>query len=150
MKKLIVIALAVVMALSVVAFAACGGEKTVTGDCHYDNYGHTYGVKVDVTVKGGVITAVKLYTDAESGYVRTSEGWTTPGIGHDAAEAAYEGWINEKIVGQSVETVKGWEVTAGIVDGKAVTEIKSGPVITGATQSSARILAAVQDALNQL
>ena len=147
-SKILAVVLVVALAIATLAiFAACGESGTVTGDCHYTNYGHEYGAKVDVTVSGGKITAVKLYTDEESGYVRTSSGWTTPGIGHDAAEAAYEGWINENIVGQKVATVLGWEAMA---DSGAQTVGEGVPVITGATQSSARIIVAVQNALCEL
>ena len=147
MKKLIVIALVVVMAVSVVAFAACGGEK-VTGECSYESYGHTYGVKVDVTVKDGKITAVKLYSEKETGWVRTSAdnpdyGWT----GHDETEAAYKQWIKDTFVGQEVKTVQGWVATAtaaGQTVGAGV------PHIAGGTQSSARIIVAVQNALSKL
>ena len=153
MKKLIVIALAVVMALSVVAFAACGAEETVTGECSYENKwnpGHYYGVKVDVTVKGGVITAVKLYSEQETGWVRTSANNDTTWKIHDEVEEAYEGWIKENIVGQKVDTVNGWVATA-TQEGQTVT---SGPIleVTGGTaqQSSARIIVAIQNALEKL
>ena len=152
MKKLIVIALAVVMTFAVVAFAACAKEETVTGECSYDSYGHTYGVKVDVTVKGGVITAVKLYKDSETGWVRTSDnnadrGWLV----HDEVEAAYEGWIEKEIIGKTVDEVNAWEAAA-TADGQTVTK---GPILkltTGETaqQSSARIIVAVQNALSKI
>ena len=51
MKKVLVIALAVVMMVTAVAvLAACGGE-TVTGEVHYNSHSIEYGAKVDVTVK---------------------------------------------------------------------------------------------------
>ena len=147
MKKLIVIALAVVMALSVVAFAACDSGETVTGEVHYNSYGTEYGVKVDVTVKGGVITKVKLYTDAESGYKRTSadnaeHGWDR----FDETEAAYDQYLQENFVGKTVEAVKAY-VASATAEGQTVT---SGPKIAQSTQSSARIIVAVQDALSKL
>lgn len=152
MKKLIVIALAVVMALSVVALAACGSEETVTGECKYENKwtpGAFYGAKVDVTVKNGVITAVKLYSDEETGWTRTTGSWQAAEgqLGHDAAEAAYEEWINKVFVGKSVETVNAY-VASATQDGQTVgTESVN---LAGATQSAARIICAVQDALSKL
>lgn len=152
MKKLIVIALAVVMALSVVALAACGGEQTVTGECKYENKwtpGAFYGAKVDVTVKGGVITAVKLYTDEETGWTRTTGSWQPAEgqLGHDAAEAAYEEWINKVFVGQKVNTVLDY-VASATQDGQSVETASAN--LAGATQSAARIICAVQNALGQL
>ena len=154
MKKLIVIALAVVMALSlVVVLAACGGE-TVTGECSYANaHGSgTYGVKVDVTVKNGTITKVVLHSEEDTGWVRTSAnmpnyGWTV----HDEVEAAYQNWIDTEIVGKTVEEVNAWVATA-TSDAQTVTK---GPILkltTGETaqQSSARIILAVQNALSKL
>lgn len=155
MKKILVIALAVILVVSAVCvLAACGSEETVTGECKYENAWDStkfYGAKVDVTVKGGVITAVKLYTDAETGWDRTSGGWKedqNPGdLGHDKAEAAYDSWIKENIVGQKVATVQGWTASA-TKDGQSVGE--GTPKIAGATQSTARIIVAVQNALSKL
>ena len=150
MKKLIVIALAVVMTFAVVAFAACDNGETVTGECSYENKwnaGHYYGVKVDVTVKGGVITAVKLYSEEDTGWVRTSADNGTSWTSHDAVEAAYDKWIEDTFVGKSVDTVKGWTVT---VTQDAQTVGEGVPHITGGTQSSARIIVAVKNALSKL
>ncbi len=143
MKKILLVILALVLAISVVAFAACAEPQTVTGECSYTSWGTNYGVKVDVTVKSGVITAVKLYTDEESGFVRTTEGWT----GFDAAEAAYANWINDTFVGRSVEEISALSVT---VTDKTQTVGEGVAHISGATVSSARIIAAVQNALGKL
>ena len=156
MKILIVIALAVVMALSLVlVLAACGGE-TVTGEYSYENYGHTYGAKVDVTVKGGIITAVKLYTNEEAGgWVRTTESWKPEGeeggvgLGYAAAEAAYEKWIEDTFVGKTVEEVNAYVAE---INPSAYTQ-KVEPAsanLAGATQSAVRIILAVQNALSKL
>lgn len=160
MKKIIVIALAVVMMVSAVAvLAACGGE-TVTGECKYENNwspGKYYGAKVDVTVKNGVITKVKLYADSETGWTRTSEGWTenkNPGdLGHEKAEAAYEEWINNVFVGKTVDEVLAYKATANATE-QFTGETKEGARpsynLTGATQSAARIIVAVQNALSKI
>ena len=153
MKKLIVIALAVVMALSVVAFAACGGE-TVTGECSYENAwvaGKYYGVKVDVTVKGDVITKVVLHSEEETGWTRTSADNGTTWKVHDQVEAAYQNWLDTEIVGKTVAEVKAWVAVAT----KAEQKVTTGPILklsTGETaqQSSARIIVAVQNALSKL
>lgn len=147
MKKILVIALAVVMTFSIVAFAACAQPTTVTGEVHYTSHGHEYGAKVDVTVKGDVIVEVKLYTDEESGYVRTSAdnetyGWT----GFKRTEDAYAQYIADNFVGKTVAEVQAY-VASATADGQTVT---TGPKIEGSTQSSARIIVAVQNALSKL
>lgn len=146
MKKILVIALAVVMVLGVVAFAACDKPQTVTGECSYENAwveGQYYGAKVDVTVKGGVITEVKLYSDEETGWTRTTSSWE----GFATTEAAYEGWLNQNFVGKTVAEVNAY-VASATAEGQTVGE--GTPVISGATQSSARIIVAVKDALSKL
>ena len=158
MKKLMVIALAVVMALSMVfVLAACGEEQTLEGECHYANAWSAtspdYGVKVKVVVKGDRIKSVELvdYPD----WVRTTSTWTEKQaddkgpyqLGYTKTEAAYAGWLEETFAGVKVDTVKGWTATA-TKDGQSVGE--GVPYITGATQSSARIIVAVQNALSKL
>lgn len=152
MKKILVIALAVVLALGVLAFAACEQPQTVTGECKYENKwtpGAFYGAKVDVTVKGNTITAVKLYTDAETGWTRTTTSWEAKEgqLGFDAAEKAYEAWIAKTFVGKTVAEVNAYKATA-TQDAQTVDTASAN--LAGATQSSARIIVAVQNALSKL
>lgn len=158
MKKVLVIALAVVMALAVVAFVACEQPQTVTGKCHYSSQYGAYGAMVDVTVKGDVITSVKLYTDAEAAAAdenwndahRTTPSWTKPAegqLGFAATEAAYATWIEDTFVGKTVAEVNAYEASA-TADGQSVTT--EGINLAGATQSAARIIVAVQNALSKL
>ena len=157
MKKVLVIALAVVMALAVVAFVACEQPQTVTGKCHYSSQYGAYGAMVDVTVKGDVITSVKLYTDAEAAAAdknwndahRTTPIWTAAEgqLGFEAAEAAYEDWFADVFVGKTVAEVNAYEASA-TADGQSVTT--EGINLAGATQSAARIIVAVQNALSKL
>lgn len=158
MKKVLVIALAVVMTLAVVAFAACATEQTVTGKCHYASQWGAYGCMVDVTVKGDVITAVKLYTDKEAAAAdstwgdahRTTPSWTNPAegqLGYAATEAAYATWIEDTFVGKTVAEVNAY-VASATADGQSVTT--EGINLAGATQSAARVIVAVQDALSKL
>lgn len=158
MKKVLVIALAVVMALAVVALVACEQPQTVTGKCHYSSQYGAYGAMVDVTVKGDVITSVKLYTDAEAAAAdenwndahRTTPSWTKPAegqLGFAATEAAYATWIEDTFVGKTVAEVNAYEASA-TADGQSVTT--EGINLAGATQSAARIIVAVQDALSKL
>lgn len=157
MKKVLVIALAVVMALAVVAFVACEQPQTVTGKCHYTSKHGPYGAMVDVTVKGDVITSVKLYTDAEAAAAdknwndahRTTPGWTAAEgqLGFEATEAAYEEWLADVFVGKTVAEVNAYKASA-TADGQSVTT--EGVNLAGATQSAARIIVAVQNALSKL
>lgn len=158
MKKVLVIALAVVMALAVVALVACEQPQTVTGKCHYSSQYGAYGAMVDVTVKGDVITSVKLYTDAEAAAAdenwndahRTTPSWTKPAegqLGFAATEAAYATWIEDTFVGKTVAEVNAY-VASATADGQSVTT--EGINLAGATQSAARIIVAVQNALSKL
>lgn len=158
MKKVLVIALAVVMALAVVALVACEQPQTVTGKCHYSSKYGPYGAMVDVTVKGDVITAVKLYTDKEAAAAdstwgdahRTTPSWTKPAegqLGFAATEAAYATWIEKTFVGKTVAEVNAY-VASATADGQSVKT--EGINLAGATQSAARVIVAVQDALSKL
>ena len=157
MKKVLVIALAVVMTLAVVAFAACATEQKVTGKCHYTTQWGAYGCMVDVTVKGDVITAVKLYTDAEAAAADSTWGEahrTTPSwkpsegqLGYDATEAAYATWIEDTFVGKTVADVNAY-VASATAEGQSVST--EGINLAGATQSAARVIVAVKDALSKL
>lgn len=157
MKKVLVIALAVVMALAVVALVACEQPQTVTGKCHYSSKHGAYGAMVDVTVKGDVITSVKLYTDAEAAAAdknwndahRTTPGWTAAEgqLGFEATEAAYEEWLADVFVGKTVAEVNAYKASV-TSDGQSVTT--EGVNLKGATQSAARIIVAVQNALSKL
>lgn len=150
MKKILVIALTVIMVVSAFALTACAQPQTVTGECMYTNtHGTKYGVKVDVTVQNGIITAVKLYTDEETGWVRTSPampeyGWAQEKV--DAAEGAYAEYL-DKFVGMTVEQANAIVATATAEGQSVETE---GWAIAGATVSSARIIVAVQNALSKL
>lgn len=148
MKKILVIALTVIMVVSAFALTACAQPQTVTGECSYESYGTKYGCKVDVTVKNGIITNVKLYTDEETGWVRTTApygNWSQEQF--DAAESAYAEYL-DKFVGMTVEQANAIVATA-TAEGQSV-EDKDNWAIAGATVSSARIIVAIQNALSKL
>ena len=171
MKKLIVIALAVIMALSLVlVLAACGGE-TVEGEYSYVsayNEAQKYGCKVKVTVKGGVITAISVEKDSEN-FFNLSSGWEDKAIWEKDGQAMIDSFVGRTVeeinaikVATQAETkwvgtdendatkgyyasVKGQPEAKGITGAPA--ELK---VVAGATQSSGRLILAVQDALSKL
>lgn len=157
MKRLIktisIAVMAVALCVCAFAFAACDStekeaeSKTYNGEYHYDNHGAEYGVKVAVTVKGDTIEKVEIVT---SDYVEISPanaeyGWTEENIavytnGKSNLLKAYEG--------KKVSDVKA--VTASIKgqnDAEENSVSDSALIITGATQCSARLLLAVQNAL---
>ena len=171
MKKLIVIALAVVMALSLVlVLAACGEEKTYDGECSYgvkynpEGDPSMYGVKVKVTVKGNVIKKVELVDyDAWTRTTKRDPDWAAgnPGeagfmLGYEKTEAAYPDYL-KKFEGKSVEDVKAIKITmisgtdnAAAASYTVTVADKATWGIAGATQSAARIIAAVQNALSKI
>lgn len=145
MKKILVLALVVVMVFSVCALTACGIE-TYTGEYKNETSNGTYGVKVDVAVKDGVIKSVKLYSDEDTGWMRTTpaEYWdgTSLGIGYEAAEAAYPEFL-KLFEGKTVEEIMEIPSLLGAV-------LDEDWQIAGATASASRIVLAVQDALSKI
>ena len=151
MKKLIVIALAVVMALSVVAFVACDNGQTVTGEYSYKNAWdktgtQSYGAKVSVTVKNGVITAVSVEADTET-FFNLSAGWENKSLWEEKGQD-----MVESFVGRTVDEVNA--IVVECAESGQPDSITGAPaalkVVTGATQSSGRLILAVQDALSKL
>ena len=151
MKKLIVIALVVVMALSVAAFVACGPSGEVEGEYSYNHpyapdSGAKYGAKVTVTVKGGVITAVEVAADTENFFNLTSS-WESKQTWVDGQKA-----FLDSFVGLSVDEVKAIKVDCA--ENGVPNTVTGAPaalkVVAGATQSSGRVILAVQNALSKL
>lgn len=162
-KLLAVLAVGAVATAGVVGLAACG-EKGISGSAKgeysYESYGHTYGIKVEVTVENGKITKVE----------RLEHDWveaTDTVMGDWDGGANYNKEINnelKKFNGLSVDDVLDLEVAvteAGAPetqksDGEANPNFKplvigdTNLVLTGSTQSSGRLVLAVQDALENL
>ncbi len=130
--------------------AGCiGGNPVVEGEYHYSNYGKEYGVKVSVEIQheaqGDRIARVTI--DTTSGYIQLSDandalGWT------DSNRQNYldgeQGLLNT-YRGMYVEDVLA--LNAGTDEIGQPTSVDSSVGISGATQSSGRLLLAVQDAL---
>ena len=162
-KLLAVLAVGAVATAGVVGLAACG-EKGISGSAKgeysYESYGHTYGIKVEVTVENGKITKVE----------RLEHDWveaTDTVMGDWDGGANYNKEINnelKKFNGLSVDDVLDLEVA--VTEAGAPETQKSGDeanpnfkplvigdtnlVLTGSTQSSGRLVLAVQDALENL
>lgn len=162
-KLLAVLAVGAVATAGVVGLAACG-EKGISGSAKgeysYESYGHTYGIKVEVTVENGKITKVE----------RLKHDWveaTETVMGDWDGGANYNKEINnelKKFNGLSVDDVLDLEVAvteAGApetqkTNGEANPNFKplvigdTNLVLAGSTQSSGRLVLAVQDALENL
>ena len=155
MKKILVLALAIVMALSVVAFVACDAGETYEGSYDYDNAwtpGQKYGCKVTVTVKSGVITKVVVADDTDT-YYNLSAGWTDKAKWQDGADAMINSFVgmsvedvNKIVVAKNDDSAKGPIGQPASITG-APAALK---VVAGATQSSGRLILAVQNALSKI
>ncbi len=140
-KALIGLAVGAVAALGVVGLAACGGNTTtLEGEYQYTAWNTNYGVKVEVTVNKDDNTIEKVEI-VESDYVQCTESWEDRNIyvnGEAELLAAYEGISVDDVLAMTVTLDK---------DGIPTAVSESDLLITGATQSSGRLLKAVQDAL---
>lgn len=153
-KAIIALSVCALAALGTAGLAACGDDTvsgTAEGDYHYENYGTNYGVKVSVTVEDGVITSV---TRVNSDYVEATSGY------NGEWEAAYNNGIDallQTYVGKTVDYVLSINVA---VDEMVPVMQSDGSfssygddnefLIADATQSTGRLLLAVQDALKNL
>ena len=133
------------------AVSGCGDTQTdtVIGEYHYINYGVFYGVRVNVEVqtdsKGDRIRKVTI---ADSDYTQLSPanpdyGWTDADRENYSSQEqtllnAYRGMYVADVLAMDVETAANGE-PQGVSDDSVL--------ISGATQSSGRLLLAVQDAL---
>ena len=125
------------------------GEQVVAGEAKIDGLrtGHNYQAKVKVTVKDGVITAVELL-DLDADYE-----WSTSDKYGDKASA--QAWVNSAIVGKSVLTVMSWTVdvsaqSANALLGGEVFNFTAEEKTTKATETGARVIAAIQNALAKI
>lgn len=162
-KLLAVLAVGAVATAGVVGLAACG-EKGISGSAKgeysYESHNRTYGIKVEVTVENGKITKVE----------RLKHDWTEATdlvMGDWDGGANYNKEINnelKKFNGLSVDDVLDLEV-AVTEEGAPETQKTNGEanpnfkplvigdtnlVLAGSTQSSGRLVLAVQDALENL
>ena len=146
MKKILVIALAVVMLVSVFALTACAKEQTVAGEYAYDNAwvpGAKYGVKVSVTLNKDVITKVVVTSEDTDAYTNLSASWENKATwenGQAAFLASFEGKTIQDVLNIRV---------ACAASGQPNT-IEGFTAVAGATQSSGRVILAIQNAIKTL
>ncbi len=139
------------IALASFGFAACsGGSKNgvYEGDYHYEADGVVYGVKVRVVVDGGVIASVEVtdhpYTEAAS----EEDGWTDGSfyeLGRQTLLENYAGMTVKEVLALNVACDK--DGAPLISSAQGFTSYGENLIITKATQSSGRLLLAVQNAL---
>ena len=158
-KALIGLAVGAVAALGVVGFAAC--DTVITGEAegeyHYanpwDSKSPDYGVKVKVVVEEDIIQSVTI---VESDYVQASATWTDRDN-----YLAQEAELLSRYKGVDVDDVM--KIKVGIStnpQGQPLTQDEDGFValkagktdllLGDATQSSARIVLAVQNAIENI
>ena len=144
MKKILVLMLALVLALSVCAFAACGEKAvTVSGEYKYANAwvpGAFYGVKVDVTVKGDVVESVVVTSENTDTYTNLSASWADKALWEEGEEAFLASFVGKTVA----------EVNAVVVacqENGQPTGVTGMEFVAGATQSSGRVILAIQNAL---
>lgn len=151
MKKLSKwLAVAVMAAMVAVAAFGCSSTVRLEGAYSYTNYGNTYGAKVLVTLHGNKISEV-LMLNANDWVVATGPSvWTD--------ETTRNKYINNEshmlkaYQGHTVDEVLSWTVTTDTIGQPLSIDDAADPYVlcSGATQSSGRLLLAIQDALKKV
>ena len=157
-KILAVGAMAAIAAVGVASFAACGSDPVdYKGSYKYENAwvpGSYYGVNVTVTVDGDKITKVVCDADTDTMHNITPTWQEAEGqLGHDKAAAGLNDYL-KKFEGMKVADVKAISVSKadnGQPNTDEAAHTAQGTLLyTGATQTSGRIILAVQDALKDV
>lgn len=161
-KALIGLAVGAVCALGVAGISACGEKEntqTLTGEYHYANAwgGADYGVKVQVVV-GEKTKTIKSVSILKSDYTQLTpswgekdpvpEGFTAYQNGEADLLKKYEGLAMSDVLAIKVATQESGQPE--VQTSENFVELKAGEtelLIDGATQSSARLVLAVQNAL---
>ena len=147
-KVLAGVCLAGALCAGVFAITGCGWQtETVEGEYHYVNYGTDYGVKVNVEVqsddKGDRIRSVTI---VDSEYTQLSPSWDESKkqnylSNEQSLLNSYRGMYVADVLAMKADTRANGE-PSGVSDDSVL--------ISGATQSSGRLLLAVKDALLNL
>lgn len=140
MKKKLFLGMAT-LALAGSLFVGCKAAEEYTGEYVYSTEYGSYGAKVNVYVRGDKIERVEV---VDTDYSRVTESWEGSAIYHAGEQA-----LLDSFAGKSVAEVKKYSVTK---DGNVPTSVKAEgiAVVTGATQSTGRLLLAVQSALAKI
>lgn len=135
MRKILLIGTA---AAAAVLLAGCASVKEYGGEYVYSTKYGDYGAKVCVRVKGDVIERVEVI---EADYPRVTPSWEGSAV-YNAGEQT----LLDSFAGKTVAEVKTYSV---VREGDVPSEVRAEgiAVVTGATQSTGRLLLAVQKAL---
>ena len=151
MKKIFKLGAAACLISCAALTGGCADKATYSGETSYVEYGTTYGIKVNVEVQGDKISKV---TVADSNYVSASpSGWDSkPWFDNlPTLLAAYRGKTVEEILSKQVAT---YDTGAGNApyasDDAEFVSFGDQFIITGATLGSARLMLAVQNALQKI
>lgn len=126
-------------------------------DYYIQAWSSHYGVQVAVTVEDGIITDLVLFSDAVTGWHQITPSWKPENLNPAELQAEFV----ESLIGLSVEEIYDMTAAFSVTSGTSVAPggegsvnavggngVMSGPgIITGATQSEARLLLAIWNAL---
>ena len=109
-----------------------------------------YGVQVAVTVEDGIIADIVVLNDAVTGWHQITPSWDT-----DGSKAELQAEFVESLIGLSVEEIYDMTAAFSVTSGTSVapggegsvSAVGGNEVMTGATQSEARLLLAIWNAL---
>ena len=138
--------LAVQDALDVVNVEIPTGPVVYNGEYKYESAwvpGAFYGVKVDVTVVGDVIESVVVTSENTDTYTNLSGNWTDKEIWEEG-----EAYFLASFAGMTVAEVNALEVACA--ESGQPNTVTGMEFVTGATQSSGRVILAIQDALSKI
>lgn len=136
---------ALALTTGVAALAGCGNvyDGSYEGEYHYTEYGTEYGIKVKVDVEKDVITAITVLPSEFVEATPVEYGWDDSALWTQGRDA-----LLQKYVGRSVGEIKAEKVAVDSVGAPVVEGAEyDGLLVSGATQSSGRLLLAVQNAL---
>ncbi len=155
LSKVIVSSALTVAAISTCAFGACAQSGSYEGEYSNTKYGTEFGVKVEVVTEGDRIREVKI---VESNYVTLSpespnNGWGSAEVANwnDNLQTLLDGYRAKNIadvLALNVAVADDGDVL--ITSDTGFVEYNESLIISGATQSSGRLLLAVQNALSQI
>lgn len=152
-KAVLGVAVAMACLAGAAAFTGCATTKDVTGEYHYANQWSAtspdYGIKVNVTVQSdGKGDRIRKVTVADSDYVSASDGWDGKSNWESNLQTllnAYRGKYVWDVLSKEVAVSSSGAPETS--DSSAFVSYGGDLLTTGATQSSGRLLLAVQDAL---
>jgi hypothetical protein len=145
-------------AIACVGLVGCGGDGGYKGEYKYQSQYGGYGIGVVVTLNEDKTAIEKVELKEIKDYANVSESWTGDKIyegalGRDETNKALPNYL-KKFEGKTVAEIKA--ITVDVQEGGAPSTLKESEgtqgdyVLTGATQTSGRIILAIQNALKDV